>query len=700
MLEAEFCVEEQSSPESGEYGSPELQPTAELDAGAAQPLAEPALAEPAPAEPALPEQTSAESASAEQTSAEQALPEQTLAEPALAEQTSAESASAAQTGVEVQADVSQPTTEGNESGFAALGLSADVLAAVYESGYTQPTPIQAQIIPHMVAGRDVLAQSQTGTGKTAAFALPILSRIDCSQRRPQVLVLTPTRELAIQVAAAFGVYGSQIDRLNVATIYGGQSYDPQLRQLKRGAHVVVGTPGRIIDHLRKGSLDISSIDCLVLDEADEMLNMGFLEDIETILQQTSEDRQIALFSATLPGPIKQIADGYLNEPAKISIKVKQATADSIRQRATIVPGRDKVRTLCAFIEVEQTDGVIVFTKTKASTLTLAESLNASGFTAVALNGDMSQAAREQAVDQFKSGRLDVLVATDVAARGLDVSRVSHVFNFDPPHDPEAYIHRIGRTGRAGRSGEAICILTAAQRGLLRGIEKATKHRIETVPPPRAAEINAVRRARFQEQILKTIDAADLSVFQELVSELEAQSGQPASMIAAAVAHLSQQGRDFVAVDPPTSPGRKSKERRDRGEFQEDSRFGKPRNSRRPVKGGPPEAGFQRYRVEVGRQDGVKPGNLVGAIANEAGIDGSFIGPIQIRDTYSLVDLPADIPNGIYQSLRRTWVVGKQLRLSRLGAKDDKPARGGKPFAKGPKFNKAKGKKKTRVTKQK
>ncbi len=415
----------------------------------------------------------------------------------------------------------------------------------------------------MLEGRDVLAQSQTGTGKTAAFALPILSRLDVGRRKPpQVLVLAPTRELAIQVTNSFSTYAACMPDFAVAAIYGGQDYEPQLRQLRRGVHVVVGTPGRVIDHIRRGTLDLSGIQCLVLDEADEMLNMGFLEDVQFVLKQVPQQRQIALFSATLPGPIRDIADQYLNDPVKITIKKKTMTAESIRQRALFVAPRDKIDVLTRILEVEETDGVIVFTKTKAATMTVAEQLSRAGLSAIALNGDMPQTVRERAIERLKSGQLDVLVATDVAARGLDVPRISHVFNYDLPHDSQSYIHRVGRTGRAGRSGEAIIFLSNAQRGKLRLIERATKQPIEVVQPPTTDDINAMRVKRFKQRIDQVTSARDLSMFKELIAEYAAESGKPLEMIAAALAQIGQQGRPFLLKD---QPNRKQRDRSETGE---------------------------------------------------------------------------------------------------------------------------------------
>lgn len=555
-----------------------------------------------------------------------------------------------------------------ESGFAKLALLDEVQQAIKLSGYTTPTSIQSQIIPHMLDGRDVLAQSQTGTGKTAAFALPILSRIDFQQRKPQVLILTPTRELAIQVAKSFATYAACLQQLKVATIYGGQSYEPQLRQLTSGVQIVVGTPGRVIDHINRGTLDISQINCLVLDEADEMLNMGFLEDVQFVLEKMPAQRQIALFSATLPGPIRTIAEQYLNDPVKITVKQKTMTADSIQQRALLVPAHEKEHALCRFLESEETDGVIVFTKTKAATITLAENLCKAGLSAVALNGDMPQATRERTVEQFKAGRLDILVATDVAARGLDVSRVSHVFNFDPPHDAESYIHRVGRTGRAGRTGKAIIFLTHSQRGKLRMIERATKQEIEIVQLPTTADINALRIKRFKQQINDAAATEDLTIFKDLIGSHAEETGQSFEIIAAALAHIAQQGRPFFAKERPDRDSRQRKNSKPRKQFESDGSgdsSGRRRQNghRKPRQLGPPAGGMERYRIELGRVDGVLPRNIVGAVANEAGLNGADIGPIQIYDTYTILDLPREMPGDVYQSLCRIRIIGKPMQLT-------------------------------------
>ncbi|QDT09449.1 DEAD/DEAH box helicase [Stieleria marina] len=587
--------------------------------------------------------------------------------------------------------------------FADLPLKSEVQEAIVDSGYEIPTEIQSEIIPHMLDGRDVLAQSQTGTGKTAAFALPILSRIKIKKRSPQVLVLAPTRELAIQVAKSFKTYASGMPKFSVLPIYGGQDYDPQLRALRRGVHVVVGTPGRVIDHIKRGTLDLSGIDTLVLDEADEMLNMGFLEDVEFVLNKAPAKRQVALFSATLPAPIRKISERYLTDPVTITIKKKTMTADSIRQRALFVAPKNKITILKTFLEAEETDGVIVFTKTKDATVQVAEKLNREGLSAVALNGDMPQRTRERTIEQLKSGKLDILVATDVAARGLDVSRISHVINFDLPHDTESYIHRIGRTGRAGRKGEAVIFLTYSQRHKLRNIERVTKHTIEVVDPPTADDINAKRIAEFKQRITDVTSGRDLTMFKELISEYAAETGKPMDMIAAALAQISQQGRSFLMRDLPKPVAREREDRKgkrrekfDRDDRSSDRPYGKKSESKfggRDRQLGPPEDGMQRYRIEVGRQDGVKPGNIVGAVANEAGIDGEFIGPIKIHDSYSTVDLPEGMPKDVYQSLSRTWVSGKQLNIktdtggetvrhAKPKFKKDFSKDGGKPHHKG------------------
>lgn len=564
--------------------------------------------------------------------------------------------------------------DSGEVRFLDLPLRSEVQHAIQKTGYEKPTPIQAEIIPHMLDGRDVLAQSQTGTGKTAAFALPILSRIEVGRKKPQVLVLAPTRELAIQVARSFATYGSGLRGFAVAAIYGGQDYTAQFKQLRNGVEVVVGTPGRVIDHIKRGTLDLSGIQCLVLDEADEMLNMGFLEDVQFVLDHAPDERQIALFSATLPPPIRNISKRYLTDPARITIQKKTMTADSIRQRALFVMPREKVDVLKRILEVEETDGVIVFTNTKDASVRIAEDLNREGLSAIALNGDMPQKVRERTIEQLKAGRLDILVATDVAARGLDVTRVSHVFNFDVPQDTESYIHRIGRTGRAGRKGEAIIFLTRSQRGRLRFIEKATRQSIEIVQPPTADEINAIRVSRFTERIAAVAAEQDLSVFQEIITKFADESGTDMATIAAALALIGQQGRPFFVKDRPRKqyePPEKNGRRDSRESSKRPHQKGKAKAGGREI--GPPKDGKDRYRIEVGWRDGVKPGNIVGAIANEGGLSGEHIGPIKIHDAFSTVDLPSGMPREVFQTLCKTWVAGKQLQLKVAGSEESDTA---------------------------
>jgi ATP-dependent RNA helicase DeaD len=588
--------------------------------------------------------------------------------------------------------------------FSDLGLAQEVLLAVQMTGYLHPTQVQAEIIPHMMAGRDVLAQSQTGTGKTAAFALPILSRLPLGNKRPksdrllpQVLVLTPTRELALQVSQAFETYGDCLPGLRVLSIYGGADYTPQLKSLKGGVDVVVGTPGRVIDHLNRGTLRLDSLQCLVLDEADEMLNMGFQEEVEQILGKTPETKQVALFSATMPPAIRAIADSQLREPAVVTIQRKTLTAESIVQRCVFVPERDKLELLTRLLEIEDTDGVIVFTKTKDSTTRVADQLSKHGLSAAALNGDLPQVRRQQTVDRLKSGQLNILVATDVAARGLDVQRISHVFNYDLPHDGESYVHRIGRTGRAGRTGVAYIFLTPPQQRKLRLIEKVTKQPIEVVPIPKARQINIKRVERFKQRLTETIAGQDTTHFQTLIADYALESGMDLVTIAAALAHLAHGQRPFFLKDmkiaEPMADDRyrnkDSSSHRQRGKFggsdgQGNRReFGNQRsdveqrgdqgnrrgarsdysgNSRGPRRTKRPASGMERYQLAVGRNDGVRPGNIVGAIANEAGISGSDIGPIDIGPAFSTIDLPSGLPKGVLNLLRNTWVAGKQLKI--------------------------------------
>src|SRR5450830_1427688 len=518
--------------------------------------------------------------------------------------------------------------------FADLNLGAPLLQALNDVGYESPSPIQAATIPLLLDNRDVLGQAQTGTGKTAAFALPILARIDIKQTTPQALVLAPTRELAIQVAEAFQRYATHIPGFHVLPIYGGQSYGPQLSALRRGVHVVVGTPGRVIDHLDKGSLDLSKLKTMVLDEADEMLRMGFIDDVEAILQKTPATRQTTLFSATMPAVIKRIAKTYLRDPAEITVAAKTGTAENIRQRYWLVSGMHKLDALTRILEVEPFDGLIIFSRTKLGTEELAGKLQARGFAAAAINGDVQQQQRERTIQQLKDGQIDILIATDVAARGLDVERISHVINYDVPSDPESYTHRIGRTGRAGRSGEAILFITPREKNLLKAIERATRQPVSPLTLPTVKTINDVRIAKFKEQITETLSAGGLDVFRNLIEEYERELNVPAVDIAAALAKLARgdepllldKNRREVKSDDSWRDERPARnDRNDRGDrgdrgdrpgrgdrFEREDRGARREHSPRTA-----EPGMQTYRIAVGHEHGVKPGNIVGAIANEA-----------------------------------------------------------------------------------
>ena len=570
--------------------------------------------------------------------------------------------------------------------FSDLGLSPPVMAAVAEVGYETPSPIQAATIPALLAGRDVLGQAQTGTGKTAAFALPILSKIDVSKTKPQVIVLAPTRELAIQVAEAFQTYAAKIPGFHVLPIYGGQGYGPQLAALRRGVHVVVGTPGRVIDHLGRGSLDLSELTWLVLDEADEMLRMGFIDDVETVLKKTPENRKVALFSATMPPAIRRIAQTYLRDPVEVSIAAKTTTAANTRQRYWFVSGLHKLDALTRILEAEPYDAMIVFSRTKAATEELAGKLQARGLAAAAINGDMDQKQRERTIQQLKDGDLDVLVATDVAARGLDVDRISHVLNYDIPYDTESYVHRIGRTGRAGRSGEAILFVTPREKGMLRAIERATRQPIQEMQLPSVEAVNDKRVEKFLKRITDTLEAAgdgdDLAPYRDLVQRYQREHDVPAADIAAALAKLLQ-GRTPLLLAPE-----KPRER-----FERPDQAARPPRAERPERGAPrprreqaprsaPESGMQTYRIEVGHVHGVKPGNIVGAIANEADLESRFIGRIDIHDDHSILDLPEGMPPETMRHLQGVRVAGQALRLHPVDGAAP-PPRGPKPHRKGP-----------------
>ena len=554
--------------------------------------------------------------------------------------------------------------------FADLQLSEAVNKALLDVGYETPSPIQAAIIPSMLAGRDVLGQAQTGTGKTAAFALPLLTMLDATAKKPQALVLAPTRELAIQVAEAFQKYAHHLPGFHVLPIYGGQSYYPQLQALKRGVQVVVGTPGRVIDHLERGSLDLSDLKCLVLDEADEMLRMGFIDDVETVLKKTPSSRQVALFSATMPAPIKRIAQTYLNDPVEVSIKTQTVTSENIRQRYWVVSGVHKLDAITRIIEAEPFDAMIVFARTKQMTEELADKLAARGVAAAAINGDIQQAQRERTIQSLKDGKIDVLVATDVAARGLDVERITHVLNYDIPYDTESYVHRIGRTGRAGRQGDAILFVAPRERGMLRTIERATRKPIEPMDLPTVADVNTTRVERFLSQISDSMGDPSINDFRSLVERYAAENGVEPLEVAAALGVMAQGKKPLLMPEPAFEPkSRKFYDDKPRRE-REPREAREPREPRAKRSNDGPETGMQTYRVEVGHVHGVRPGNLVGAIANEANLESKYIGRIDLRDDYSLVDLPEGMPPEVTEHLQDVWVAGQKLKI-RLASEQDR-----------------------------
>jgi len=560
--------------------------------------------------------------------------------------------------------------------FSSLGLADGVLAAVREVGYETPSPIQAATIPPMLEGRDVVGLAQTGTGKTAAFALPILSRLDLAQKNPQALVLAPTRELALQVCEAFERYAAHVPGVKVLPVYGGQGYGVQLSALRRGVHVIVGTPGRIMDHLERGTLDLTELRFLVLDEADEMLNMGFAEDVETILADTPEDKQVALFSATMPAQIRRLSAKYLHDPVEITVKNTSQTTPSITQRYLTVSYPQKVDALTRILEVENFEGMIVFVRTKNETETLAEKLRARGYSAAAINGDVPQNVRERTVNQLKKAELDILVATDVAARGLDVERISHVVNYDIPTDTESYVHRIGRTGRAGRKGDAISFVTPRERYLLKHIEKATKQTLVQMSLPSVEDVNTTRLARFDDAISAALGATErVDFFRDVVTHYVSEHNVPEVDVAAALAVVLQ-GDEPLLLDPekerPIRPARE--ERDDRGERAAGAKADRFRQRS--------DSPLATYRIAVGKRHKVEPRQIVGAIANEGGLQRKDFGAISIRPDFSLVELPADLPASTWDALRSTRISGKLIDLKRdegrpAGRPDPKPA-GKKP----------------------
>lgn len=583
--------------------------------------------------------------------------------------------------------------------FADLALAPSVQKAIQAVGYEQPSPIQAQSIPHLLDGSDLLGMAQTGTGKTAAFALPLLSRIDVTKKHTQALVLAPTRELAIQVAEAFQTYAANVKGFHVLPIYGGADYRGQLRGLKRGAHVVVGTPGRVMDHLRRESLDLSQLQTVVLDEADEMLRMGFIDDVTWILDHTPEERQVALFSATMPKEIKRVADTYLRDPKEVKIKAQTATVERIKQSYWMVRGAQKLDALTRMLEVEDFDGAIIFARTKTATAELADKLEARGYASAALNGDMSQQLRERVIDRLKKGELDIVVATDVAARGIDVPRISLVVNYDIPYDAEAYVHRIGRTGRAGREGKAILFVAPRERRMLRTIEKATRQPIEEIELPSREQVSDLRISQFKQQVIDTCQSEKLGPYKKLITELleqpiadvEAEEANAddetveqvstqlsIETIAAALVLMSQKEKPLFLPKEKSRKERKPREQRD-GD-REGNRDSRRERGEKRERGRREDDGIPRdtYRLDVGRNNHVKPGDIVGCIANEADLDSQYIGHIRIYDDYSLVDLPEGMPREVFHDLKDVFIRGNRINLT---IQEGKPANERKKFPK-------------------
>ncbi len=572
--------------------------------------------------------------------------------------------------------MNEPEEVQSNTSFADLGLDPRVLKTVRELGYETPTAIQAATIPPLLAGHDVVGRAQTGTGKTAAFALPVLTRLSHAQKAPEALVLCPTRELALQVCEAFASYGAHLPGVHVLPVYGGQGYGVQLSALRRGVQVVVGTPGRVMDHLEKGTLDLTQLRFLVLDEADEMLKMGFAEDVETILADTPADKQVALFSATMPTTIRKIAKKYLTDPVEIHIKTKTTTVVTTTQRYLRVVQSQKLDALTRILEVENFEAMIIFARTKQETEQLAERLRARGFAATALNGDVAQAQRERTINQLKSGRLDILVATDVAARGLDVDRISHVVNYDIPTDTESYVHRIGRTGRAGRSGDAISFVTPRENHLLRAIEKATRQELTPMPLPTVEDVNSTRLSKFDNAITTALESESVDFFRDVVAHYVREHDVPEVDVAAALAIVLQGSTPLLMDDVPEPQPSERSQGKAKG-AQRDA----PRGSRSRT-----HSELATYRINVGRRHRVEPRQIVGALANEGGLGRDDFGHIDIRIDHSLVELPAQLPAGAIEALANTRISGKLIELSRTTSTGrperdrKKPGRTRKPFA--------------------
>ena len=545
----------------------------------------------------------------------------------------------------------------NESSvnFNSFGLSDALLKVLEEVGYEVPTAIQEQCITHLLNGHDVIGQAQTGTGKTAAFALPLIDRIDLNNNQVQLLVLVPTRELAIQVSEAIQTYARHLKGFHVLPIYGGQSYDVQLRPLKRGVHAVVGTPGRVMDHLKRGTLKLNSLKALVLDEADEMLKMGFIDDVKWVMEKLPKERQIALFSATMPDVIRRVAEKFLNSPKVVKVKTKTATAQTISQRYWLVGGVHKLDALTRILEVESFDALLIFVRTKTATSELAEKLSARGFTAEAINGDIAQNQRERIIQQLKNGKIDILIATDVAARGLDVDRISHVVNYDIPQDPESYVHRIGRTGRAGREGKAILFVAPRERRMLKTIERITRQPIEPMLLPSAKIINEQRVNNFKQRITDTLDNQELAIFEELILDYQKEHEIDAFKIASALALMAQ----------GTEPLLLNEKEINQTSFDEKNKNKISVSIHADTLKDHPKILMRRYKVAVGHKDKIKPGNVLGAIANEAEISSEFIGAIQIFQDFTTVDLPDEMPKETLQILKNTRVFDKKLNIEEL-----------------------------------
>ena len=582
--------------------------------------------------------------------------------------------------------------------FESLGLRKPMLQTISALGYESPSPIQLEAIPPLLEGRDILGQAQTGSGKTAAFALPLLARLNLKKRSPQILVLAPTRELAIQVSEAFQKYASNLKGFHVVPIYGGQDYRVQFRALDRGVHVVVGTPGRVMDHMRKGSINLDDLQCLVLDEADEMLRMGFIDDVEWVLEQIPNEHQTALFSATMPKQISKIAKNYLHDPALISIKDKTTTVSTVRQRYWMVSGMHKLDALTRILEVEDTDGILVFARTKIMTTQLAERLEARGFAAEALNGDMPQRLRETTVNRLKSGKLDILIATDVAARGLDVPRISHVVNYDVPYDTETYVHRIGRTARAGREGDAILFVSPREKRMLRSIEKATRLKIERMDLPSHSVVNERRVDKFKQRITDTLaNGDDNKLFSEIVESYCIEHDVTPIEMASALACMAQgdsplvldkdEKVKFEQFDRPQRGGRRSRD--DRG----DRKVQRGRKDKKKKPSTPITQGMERFHISVGKAHGVKPASIVAAVSDVSGLTDKDIGCIELHDRFSFIELPFGLSKTIFNELKKTKVAGEKLAISIVKETASKPK-----FSKS-KSGKGKGKRKRSYNKK-